>query len=186
MPPTTRKIILFSLIFDLVLLDQLSKWFVVEKIIGANFGKQPIGFFEWLFNAQERMAFTQIDITSFFNIVMVWNQGVSFGMFQQGEALGTLALIILALLITVIFTGWLCKSTSWFQGISLALIIGGAIGNVIDRIRFGAVIDFLDVHIGTLHWPAFNVADSCVVVGICLLIFYSIFLEEKTDETHKN
>ncbi len=176
MNPLARKIFLLGLAVDAVLLDQLSKWAVTELVIRPKLDVTFVDLISWVMQAPEKMPYTSIEVLPFFNVVMVWNSGISFGMFNDGTS--TMFLIILPLVITAFFMVWLFRSASWLQGAAIALVIGGAIGNVIDRVRFGAVIDFLDFHIGDIHYPAFNIADSCVVVGIGLLIFHSIFLEK--------
>lgn len=175
--PLARKLILLNIALDAIVIDQISKWAVTELIIRPKFDVIFVDLISWIVKAPEKMPYTAIEVFPFFNIVMVWNQGISFGMLGGGTATGLL--IALPLVITSFFLVWLFRSTSWIQGVSIALVIGGAIGNVIDRMRFGAVIDFLDFHIGDIHYPAFNIADSCVVVGIFLLIFHSVFLEKK-------
>ena len=103
----------------------------------------------------------EIEIFSFFNIVYVWNRGVSFGMFN-GIANAQLVLSILQGSIAVILFFWLYHNKNSNYMIAISLIIGGALGNVIDRIQNGAVADFLDFYIGNYHWPAFNLADSFI------------------------
>lgn len=116
-----------------------------------------------------------IELTSFFNIVMVWNRGVSFGMFNSGEVAKyqPLLLIALALLIVALLLNWLRKTADNLQIWGIGLIIGGALGNVIDRIMYGAVADFFDFHLGEWHWPAFNIADSCICIGVFILVIES-------------
>ena len=167
--------------------DQLSKWWVTEYLIrpklGEEFGiSRPLGL--WLMSAPERLPPVEIPVTSFFNIVMVWNRGISFGIMNQHTDYGQWILIGLALVIVAIFTVWMLKSASRLQSLGIALVIGGALGNVVDRFRFGAVIDFLDFHINNWHWPAFNVSDSCICIGVFLLILQSFFFEKpKKDAT---
>lgn len=178
--PQMKTLCYIALAFTFVVLDQLSKWAVTEYMIRVPIEKpnpQPLGFFEWLYSAPEKLPFASFEILPFFNIVMVWNKGVSFGMFNDSGETGSLALIALSLLITVVFSIWLFKTQVRSERLAIALIIGGALGNVIDRARFGAVIDFLDFHMLGYHWPAFNVADSCVVIGVFLLIVRSFFFE---------
>ena len=74
---------------------------------------------------------------------------------------------------------WLSRVTSPFLGVAIGLIIGGAIGNVIDRIRLGAVVDFLDFHLGTLHWPAFNIADSAICIGVGAMLLDGLLLRRE-------
>ncbi len=111
-----------------------------------------------------------ITVTEFFNVVLVWNRGVSFGMLGGLGAAAPWLLIGLALAVAGVLMVWLWRETRLLTGLALGMVIGGAIGNAIDRVRFGAVVDFLDFHLSGYHWPAFNVADSAIVVGAGLLI----------------
>ncbi len=115
------------------------------------------------------------EVTGFFNLVMVWNRGVSFGMFGGLGEIGPWILSALATAIAIGLSVWLWRADTRLIGTALGLIIGGAIGNVIDRIRFGAVVDFLDVHAFGYHWPAFNIADSAITIGVGLLLIDSLF-----------
>jgi signal peptidase II len=90
---------------------------------------------------------------------------------------GPFALTAVAALITIVFLWLLLKKPVSVNSWGFALIIGGAIGNMVDRLRFGAVIDFLDFHAKDYHWPAFNIADSCVCIGVFLLIIWGLFFE---------
>ncbi len=119
----------------------------------------------------------RVVVTEFFNFVMVWNRGISFGLFQNYTKSNYFFLAASSTII-LLLSFILKKSKSKFEATSLGLIIGGAIGNIIDRIQYGAVADFFDLHIGNYHWPAFNIADSCIFCGAVLLITYSIFLEK--------
>jgi signal peptidase II len=119
-----------------------------------------------------------IVLTSFFNLVLTWNQGVSFGIFGGG-AVPPLVLSLLSVLIVAFLVGWLRKAQQIWSKIAIGSVIGGAIGNVIDRFVHGAVVDFLDVHVGDYHWPAFNVADSAIVVGVAMLLLESLFVRRE-------
>lgn len=110
------------------------------------------------------------EVFSFFNLVLVWNRGVSFGMFNHGQPLSPFIFIAVSLAIAGGFAAWLWRAESRAVAAALGLVIGGAIGNVIDRLVHGAVVDFLDFHLGGLHWPAFNIADSGIVIGIALIV----------------
>lgn len=114
--------------------------------------------------------FEVIEVTSFFTIVYVENTGSAFGMFRS---LGN-AFFIAAAVLAILFIGWLMVKDSDHRLI-LSLVLGGAAGNLIDRIRYGHVVDFLDFHIGGVHWPAFNVADSALTIGVTLLIITMLF-----------
>jgi signal peptidase II len=110
-----------------------------------------------------------IEVTGFFNLLLTWNYGVSFGMLSRfGTASGPILLSGLALVIVAILLVWLRKNQRREIAYALGLIIGGALGNVIDRSRFGAVADFFDLHAFGYHWPAFNVADIAIFMGVML------------------
>lgn len=115
-----------------------------------------------------------IAICEYFNIVKVWNTGVSFSMFNDYGTAGLVILSIVSVTISGVLLYWMMHETDRCKIISLGLIIGGALGNVIDRIRFGAVMDFLDFHYKSYHWPAFNVADSFICIGAGILIFLEL------------
>lgn len=125
---------------------------------------------KWLFLDIVRSASGTIEITGFFNLVMVWNRGVSFGMFASDGDLGRWILSVLSLVIAAGLFLWLRKAGHWMLALALGLVMGGAVGNVVDRVRFGAVFDFLDLHVAGYHWPAFNVADAAIVVGVGLIL----------------
>lgn len=124
---------------------------------------------------------TIIHILPFLDFVLTWNKGVGFGLFKAHSTWGTLALITLALGISIGLGAWIWRTTDKLLLVSLSMIIGGAIGNIIDRLRFGAVLDFIYVHvyIFNYHFPAFNVADSAITVGVCLLILESYVRKKK-------
>lgn len=140
-----------------VLLDQLSKWVMLEIV--------------------QITTADEIVVLPFFNLVMVWNRGISFGMFSEHDQ--PYLLVALAAVIVFILTRWLMKAESSWVALSLGLTIGGAVGNVIDRLRFGAVADFFDFHIDSYHWPAFNVADASIFIGVVLLCIHSMFMEPR-------
>ena len=144
-------------------LDQLSKWYVLTDLMNP-----PI----------------PIDVTNFFQLVLVWNKGVSFGMFGSADL--TWVLAIVAIVVTIILSGWLFQAKTLFLSSAIALVVGGAIGNIIDRIRFGAVIDFLYFHIGEYYWPAFNVADAAICVGVGLILIDGLLLSKEQPKTEDN
>ena len=116
-----------------------------------------------------------VALTSFVNLVSVWNYGISFGLFNTGSAAAAYLFVILALAIASALVVWLKRTDRRLIAAALGLIIGGAIGNIVDRLRFGAVYDFLDFHVLGWHWPAFNVADSAVSIGVALLLIDALF-----------
>lgn len=177
-----KRIIWFCIALDIFIIDQISKWAITEFVIrpqSESGGSMSI--IDWYSSAPPILPYAQIEITSFFNIVLAWNTGVSFSMFSNSGEYMPYILIVVALGITALFTKWLLDTKSHLFGICYALIIGGALGNVIDRVRFGAVIDFLDFHAFGYHWPAFNVADMAVVSGVSVLVIVSLFLKSELD-----
>lgn len=118
----------------------------------------------------------EIEILPFFKLTPVWNRGVSFGMFQAETPWHSYGLVALAVLIIAYVLYWFWREESRLNALALGLIIGGAVGNVIDRLEFGAVRDFFYFHLESFAWPAFNIADSCIVIGVGLLIFESMLL----------
>jgi signal peptidase II len=115
-----------------------------------------------------------VPVTGFFNLVHVLNTGISFSLFQAGE-LSRWIFTILALAVAVGLIVWLRRATSMWTAVALGGIIGGAVGNTIDRVRIGAVVDFLDFNAAGFHWPAFNVADSAIVVGAVMILAEGLF-----------
>ncbi len=120
-----------------------------------------------------------IVVTPFFNLVLVWNRGVSFGIFNTASAAAPYVLSALALLVVILLLVWLTRTPNRLVTLGLGLVIGGALGNVIDRLRFGAVIDFLDFHAFGWHWPAFNFADSGIVVGAGILLLDGLLADRR-------
>lgn len=154
------RLTIAGLIIPLALvLDQWSKYLILQQdrlnALGCLDGSQYCG---------------QIEVSPLFNISMVWNRGMSFGQLQS-EGIMRWVLVIVAIAIGTGFFIWLLRSTGRGLAIALAFVVAGAIGNVIDRIRFGAVVDFIDVSPSIPFFPwVFNVADSCITVGAILLI----------------
>lgn len=178
------------LAFIVLLCDQLSKWAVTEYIITPLIRAKTLGrgeandFFEWLLGTPSVLPYTEMKVAALFNIVMVWNRGISFGLFNNNVDYAPYFLVTLSVIIITWFSVFMFKTKSTVQKFSIALIIGGALGNVIDRLRFGAVIDFLDFHIYGYHWPAFNIADSVIVIGVIILALHMFFFE-KTVQTKR-
>ena len=144
-----------------VIADQGSKLYL---LYGAGFAQMPPG--------------TSIPVLPFFNLVMVWNPGISYGLFPASGRLGTFLLIGLSV-VAVAVLGWLLwRSTSWALAVGYGLIIGGALGNAIDRLAYGAVADFVLFHINTpsfnFTWYVFNLADAAIVAGVIGLLYESL------------
>lgn len=119
-----------------------------------------------------------IEVLFFFNLVPVWNPGISFGLLSDYPDFVPILITLVTVIITLFLIAWLFSSRRLLQKIGLSLIIGGAIGNIIDRINYGAVVDFVDIHIAGLHWPAFNLADSAITVGVCFFLFDNFVLKD--------
>ncbi len=116
-----------------------------------------------------------VQLTSFLNLVGVWNKGVGFSLLTITLPSGPYILSAFALAIAAGMLIWLLRVSRPIQAVALGLIIGGALGNVVDRLRLGAVFDFIDLHLGSYHWPAFNLADSALSIGVALLIIDGLF-----------
>lgn len=112
-------------------------------------------------------------ITSFLEFVLAWNRGISYGLFQQSTDIGRWLLVAVSFLAPIWLGRWMWRSDDRLTVASLALIIGGALGNGIDRAVFGAVVDFVHVHFGSFSWYIFNIADAAIVVGVAGLLYES-------------
>lgn len=128
--------------------DQISKWAIAEVVM------QP-----------PRV----IEVTPFFNIVLGFNRGISFGMFRETLAAFPQALSIGKLGVVAVLAWFLVRSEDPWERVAFGLMIGGALGNIIDRLRLGGVVDFLDVHAFGWHWPSFNVADMALTAGAAVM-----------------
>ena len=139
----------FALAAAVVLADQLTKAIVL--------GRFALG--------------ERLELTGFFNMVLVYNKGAAFSFLSDAAGWQTPALIVFALVAIGIVGTFIVRSPGRrLLCTGLALILGGALGNLIDRLRFGSVVDFLDFHAQGWHWPAFNVADSAITLGAALII----------------
>lgn len=116
-----------------------------------------------------------VAVTGFLNLVLVWNRGVSFGMLGGDSMVPPWVLGLVAMVIVVALLVWMYRAQSRGLAVALGLIVGGAFGNVVDRLVYGAVVDFIDLHYGDWHWPAFNIADSGITVGVAWLLLDSLF-----------
>ncbi len=148
----------FAIAAAIVVADQLAKWAVLSG-----------------FAPGERRV-----LTGFFNLVLVLNKGAAFSFLADAPGWQTPLLVVFSLVAAVIVSVLLLRSPARAMACAgLALILGGALGNVIDRLRFGQVVDFLDFHALGWHWPAFNLADSAITVGAALLILEGVFHEKR-------
>lgn len=129
----------------------------------------------WVLNHTALPDGERISILPVFDLVLTWNMGISYGLFQQDGDLGRYALIGLTVVATGALSVWLWRATErMLSTLALALIIGGAVGNLIDRLIFGGVVDFLYLHYGSFSWYVFNVADSAIVAGVGGLLYDSL------------
>lgn len=159
-----KKIFKYLLIIlAIILLDQLSKGVLIYLITGHVPAFAPA----WQLIP---VPYLMAHVTDFFNVVFTWNPGTSFSMFRVLGETAPLVIIILTAFVIGFILYYLFRRAASFERVPLALIAGGALGNLVDRIRFGAVVDFLDFHIGGAHWPAFNVADAFICIGVALYI----------------
>ncbi|MSO85245.1 MAG: signal peptidase II [Rhodospirillales bacterium] len=142
-----------GLALAIVVVDQISKWWILDRVMTPP---------------------RVIPVTPFFNLVMGWNRGVSFGMLNSDQAAAWM-LSALALAIVVVLLVWMAREDRAICIAALGSVIGGALGNVIDRVRFGAVADFLDFHAFGYHWPAFNAADTAISLGALALLADVLF-----------
>ena len=127
-------------------------------------------------SANSPLQHSEFVITRFFNLVKVRNNGVSFGMLS-GLACGKYIILSINLGILLALLIWLYRNKIAYLTFAIALIIGGAIGNIVDRVWNNAVADFLDFHLFGYHWPAFNLADSAVFLGVVLLLLENYFVK---------
>ena len=161
-----KNIVLFIFgAIAVIVLDQITKAVIREKLF--MYGSYKV-------------------IDGFFSLVYVMNPGAAFGFLAEAPEifryLFFISITVLAILL-IIYYILKSKSQDVLIVISLTLIFGGAVGNLIDRIRFGAVVDFLDFYIGTWHWPAFNAADSAISIGAVLMIWEMLVSRKKTSSS---
>ena len=150
------NLIIIFIVF--IFLDFISKQWAIEN----------------LFN-----QFKSIEVTSFLSMTPVWNSGISFGFFQNSGNLGRYFFTIFAFVVSI----WLILSSfnlPRYSSLGFILIASGAIGNAIDRIIYGKVVDFIDLYINDFHWPAFNLADTIIFIGASLFLFNQFFTSESS------
>lgn len=112
-------------------------------------------------------------VLPFMDIVLAWNRGISYGLFQQYSDLGRWALVAISFVAAIWLGRWMWREPRALTVVALALIIGGALGNGVDRAVYGAVVDFVHLHWGRFSWYIFNVADAAIVVGVAALLYES-------------
>jgi signal peptidase II len=124
----------------------------------------------WMLEIYRIAERSPVEITSYFNLLMAWNKGVSYGLFAQHGAMGRFVLIGISLAAVIGLFIWMANSFTRLAGLSLGLIIGGALGNLTDRIMHGAVADFFHFHYAGWSWYIFNIADVAIVAGVIGLL----------------
>lgn len=148
----------FSTSFLVFIFDQVSKIWALNKL---SYGHS-------------------IKILPFLNFTLVLNEGIAFGIFQDGGSIKNYLLIALTSIATIILllVFLKLKNPTGFKTILLALVFGGAVGNIYDRVFRGYVVDFIDFYIGKFHWPVFNIADSFITIGLITIFYLQIFKKE--------
>ena len=155
----------FLIAFAVVVFDRLAKW-VVDKNIALH----------------ESIAV----VPGFFHLTHVENRGAAFGLFAESPSEWKIAVLVLFSLVALVVVSallWKNSHAMTTTGVGLALILGGALGNLWDRLLSGQVVDFLDFYVGSYHWPAFNLADSAIVVGALLLVSEILFSKSPSEQT---
>tara|TARA_Y100000816_G_scaffold144888_1_gene102779 strand:- start:8212 stop:8718 length:507 start_codon:yes stop_codon:yes gene_type:complete len=133
----------------------------------------------------KKFSGSEIFSSKFLNIILIWNEGIAFGLFSFNEKFYyNLLTIIILLIILIIF--FMITQSEGFKKYSLLMILGGAMGNVFDRIFYGAVPDFIDFHVGNFHWFIFNVSDIFITLGIIIMIMLEFTHKEKINIDEKN
>jgi signal peptidase II len=150
----------YGLALAIIVLDQLSKhWILFVYDLPSRISEQAAGPFY---------------------LTMVWNQGVSFGLLRADQDLGRWLLVGFSVVVAVVLAFWARRADRSLMGAALGLVMGGAIGNAIDRARFGAVVDFIDV--SRLYFPwVFNIADAAITIGVILLLLDSLRRDAKPE-----
>ena len=139
--------------------DQISKWWVLE-----------------VFDLPARVS---VPVLSWLNLTMVWNRGITFGLLSSDSTWGVLLLAGVALAVVAALAVWLWQAERAAVALALGAVAGGAVGNVIDRVRFGAVVDFVHAHAWGWSWYVFNVADAAIVCGVAVLVLDSVLAGRK-------
>jgi len=154
-----KNIFYFFFILFIFILDRISKLWIIS-----------------IFNSENNL---EIKISSFINLNLIWNKGIAFGLFSYGEKFEYNLLTGLIIIITVIVF-WMIMKTKGLEKFGFLMILGGALGNIFDRLYYSAVPDFIDIYYKNFHWFVFNVADIFITVGVLMLI-----INEITIKNHK-
>ena len=148
----------FFFILAVFLLDRVSKISIINLLENSDNG--------------------HIQVTNFLSFNLIWNEGIAFGLlnFNNDLIYNTISVLIILISLTILYLAFKNKN---YSGYFFAMILGGSLGNLFDRIKFSAVPDFIDLHIGNYHWFIFNVADIFISLGIICLIFVELFYNKK-------
>ena len=151
------------------MLKYLGKKFLVNLIIVISiFGLDRVSK-NYVINLSKNIDASFLPLTKYLNISLIWNEGIAFGLFSFNEIFSYNLMTLLILIVIIIILIMVTKNTGLRQ-LSLLIILGGAIGNLYDRIYFNAVPDFIDFHVGNFHWFIFNVSDIFITLGVLLMI----------------
>jgi len=154
-----RNIFYFFLILFIFILDRISKLWIIS-----------------IFNSENNL---EIKVSSFINLNLIWNKGIAFGLFSYGEKFEyNLLTVLIIIIIAIVF--WMIIKTKGLEKYGFLMILGGALGNIFDRLYYSAVPDFIDIYYKNFHWFVFNVADIFITVGVLMLI-----INEITIKNHK-
>lgn len=134
----------------------------------------------WVLHGLDLPVRGHVSIMPTIDFVMVWNRGISYGLFQQDTPLGRALLLLVTLVASAFLIGWILREKGRLNLFALGLVLGGAIGNGIDRLAYGAVVDFVLFHIGSFQWYVFNIADAAIVAGVALLLYGALRRGERS------
>ncbi|WP_349370515.1 signal peptidase II [Salinarimonas sp.] len=133
----------------------------------------------WFLHGYDLRIHQPLTLAPFAELVVVWNRGISYGLFQQETELGRWILVVGSVVASLALGVWMLRTNVRFLALSLALIVGGALGNAVDRTVYGAVFDFVHLYWGRFSWYVFNVADAAIVAGVVGLLYDSLVLEPR-------
>ena len=154
----------FAIALAIFILDQLVKW--------------------WVIGPMDLEARHSVEVLPFFNFTWVENEGISFGMFTAGSDLARWALVGVTAAIATGVAVWITREKQWGDQAALALVLGGALGNIVDRARFGYVVDYADLHFGDFRpFLVFNIADAAISIGIVILLLRAFFVSAPKEKT---
>ena len=157
-----KNLIIFFSVASIFFIDRVSKIFVISK--------------------SEKLNQNEIFSTEFINFHLIWNEGIAFGLFSFSNPSTYQIMTLFIVLVILILIFYMLKSNIVNEKIGFILIIGGAIGNLFDRIFYSAVPDFIDIHINNFHWFIFNIADIFITIGVICLIYDEIFIEKTEND----